>query len=210
MAIHSGSVRTAITPISTTWRKISLPRQFPRSSEVSNDGWPWSTSARARTWWNTNTDFLLATRRQSGHRGLNRSERCPATVAQRQASDPFSGEPFRRTYPTVRICYRPGRYAAPDGPNMNQYGYYGTTRCARSHGSRLWFFVDTTCYNVAACQTPLAHDPFATNTSWPTGECRPGALYRSVLSRFDPRSDYYRSRSGSGTSIPIMHGGLAN
>ena len=55
---------------------------------------------------------------------------------------------------------------APDGPNdeLNSgYLWNDALRAGltvRDYG----FFVDTNCYNEPRCQTPLAHDPFSTNT----------------------------------------------
>jgi DNA-binding beta-propeller fold protein YncE len=55
---------------------------------------------------------------------------------------------------------------APDGPNNEINTGYLWDNALRagltvhSYG----FFIDTTCYNEPRCQTPLIHDPFATNT----------------------------------------------
>ena len=105
--------------------------------------------------------------------------------------------------------------AAPDGPNdevNTGYLWNNALRAGltvRDYG----FFVDTTCYNEPACQTPAGARPVRhQHHRGPACECCPRALHRSVLPRFrSPFPDYYRSRSGSGTSMPITPtGGLPN
>ena len=135
---------------------------FMATSEVSYDGWLWTTAARSPDV--TEHQYLLS----YSYRGLsldsegaNRSVNVAIpTVAARIAADPLTpNDPDLLAGQT--------NTGAPDGPNNEvNTGYLwdaalraGLT--VRSYG----FFVDGTCYNEPACQIPLAHDPASTNTT---------------------------------------------
>ena len=173
---------------------------FRDSAEVSNDGWPWSTSARAPDVIEHQYPVDYAQRGLSlDSEGVNRSVNVALpTLAQRQAANPLM--PGGRLSPnaTDGDDLLPGQtdVAAPDGPDDEiNTGYLwddalraGLT--VRSYG----FFVDTTCYNVPACLTPLARDPFSTNTIVATSSNVALTPYNDPYFRgFDPAfPDYYR------------------
>jgi DNA-binding beta-propeller fold protein YncE len=131
------------------------------TSEVSNDGWPWSTSARAPDVVEHSYPLSYAGRGLSlDTEGLNRDVNVALpTLAQRMAADP-------RTPNDPDVMAGQNDVAAPDGPNNEvNTGYLwdsvlraGLT--VRNYG----FYVDTTCYNEPTCAIPLAHDPAATGT----------------------------------------------
>jgi DNA-binding beta-propeller fold protein YncE len=143
---------------------------FRDTAEVSYDGWPWSTSARAPDIIEHQYPVNYAQRGLALEgEGTNRSVNVALpTLAQRQAANPLM--PGGALSPTVTggEDLLPGQtnVDAPDGPNNElNTGYLwdnalraGLT--VRDYG----FFIDTTCYNEPRCQTPLAHDPFATKT----------------------------------------------
>jgi DNA-binding beta-propeller fold protein YncE len=173
---------------------------FRASSEVSNDGWPWSTSARAPDVVEHQYPIFYSQRGLSlDTEGLNRSVNVALpTVAERQASDPLF--PGGALSPNVLDGENllPGQTdtAAPDGPNdeiNTGYLWNNALRAGltvRDYG----FFVDTTCYNEPACQTPLAHDPFATNTIVaPSTNVALAPFTDPYFRGFDPSfPDYYR------------------
>jgi DNA-binding beta-propeller fold protein YncE len=143
---------------------------FRASAEVSNDGWPWSTSARAPDVVEHQYPVFYSQRGLSlDTEGLNRSVNVALpTLAERQASDPlFPGGALSPDVPNGENLL-PGQNdtAAPDGPEdeiNTGYLWNNALRAGltvRDYG----FFVDTTCYNVAACQTPMVRDPFSTST----------------------------------------------
>jgi DNA-binding beta-propeller fold protein YncE len=173
---------------------------FRDTAEVSYDGWPWSTSARTPDIIEHQYPVNYAQRGFSlESEGLNRSVNVALpTLAQRQASDPLMpGGALSPSTPDGEDLL-PGQtdVAAPDGPNNElNTGYLwdnalraGLT--VRSYG----FFVDTTCYNEPRCQTPLAHDPFSTNTIVAPSTNVALTPYTDVYFRgFDPAfPDYYR------------------
>ena len=131
------------------------------TAEVSYDGWPWTTSARAPDVVERQYPVAYAARGLSlDTEGMNRNVNVAIpTVAERMAADPFTPND-----PDVL----PGQtdVAAPDGPNNEvNTGYLWDSALradltVRNYG----FFVDTTCYNEPSCAIPLAHDPFATGT----------------------------------------------
>jgi len=131
------------------------------TAEVSNDGWPWTTSARAPDVIERQYPLTYAARGLSiDSTGTNRSVNVAIpTVAQRIAADP-------RTPDDPDVMAGQTDVAAPDGPNNEvNTGYLwdaalraGLT--VRNYG----FFVDCTCYNEPSCAIPLAHDPAATGT----------------------------------------------
>ena len=173
---------------------------FRDTAEVSNDGWPWSTSARAPDVIEHQYPVFYSQRGFSlDSEGTNRSVNVALpTLAQRQASDPLMpGGALSPDVPGGEDLL-PGQtdVAAPDGPNdeLNTgYLWNDALRAGltvRDYG----FFVDTTCYNEPSCQTPLAHDPFSTNTivAPPTNVAL--AQFTDPYFRgFDPAfPDYYR------------------
>jgi DNA-binding beta-propeller fold protein YncE len=143
---------------------------FLATAETSNDGWPWSTSARAPDVIEHQFPVNYAQRGLSlDSEGLNRNVNVAIpTLAQRQASQPLI--PGGALSPNVPdgADLLPGQAdtAAPDGPdNEINTGYLWNNALragltVHSYG----FFIDTTCYNEPSCQTPLIHDPFATGT----------------------------------------------
>lgn len=173
---------------------------FRDSAEVSNDGWPWSTSARAPDVIEHQYPVYYAQRGLSlDSEGLNRSVNVALpTLAQRQAANPLMPGGTLSPNVTDGDDLLPGQtdVAAPDGPDDEiNTGYLwddalraGLT--VRSYG----FFVDTTCYNEPACLTPLARDPFSTNTIVATSSNVALTPYNDPYFRgFDPAfPDYYR------------------
>jgi DNA-binding beta-propeller fold protein YncE len=173
---------------------------FRANAEVSYDGWPWSTSARA-------PDIIEHQYPVNyGQRGLalegegtNRSVNVALpTLAQRQAANPLMPGGALSPSVTGGEDLLPGQtnVDAPDGPNNElNTGYLwdnalraGLT--VRDYG----FFIDTTCYNEPSCQTPLAHDPFSTNTIVaPSTSVSLTPLTDPYFRGFDPSfPDYYR------------------
>ena len=173
---------------------------FRASAETSNDGWPWSTSARAPDVIEHQFPVNYAQRGLSlDSEGVNRSVNVALpTLAQRQASDPLM--PGGALAPDAEDGedLLPGQtdVAAPDGPDDElNTGYLwddalraGLT--VRDYG----FFIDTTCYNEPRCQTPLAHDPFSTKTVVAPSTNVSLTPYTDPYFRgFDPSfPDYYR------------------
>jgi YVTN family beta-propeller protein len=173
---------------------------FRASAETSNDGWPWSTSARAPDVIEHQFPVNYAQRGLSlDSEGLNRSVNVALpTVSQRQASNPlYPGGALSPEVPNGENLL-PGQtdVAAPDGPDdevNTGYLWDNALRAGLTVRDYGWF-VDTTCYNVAACQIPLAHDPFATNTIVAPSSNVALAPYTDPYFRgFDPSfPDYYR------------------
>ena len=143
---------------------------FLATAEVSNDGWPWSTSARAPDVVEHQYPINYAQRGLSlDTEGMNRNVNVAIpTLAQRQASDPLMPGGALSPNVTGGEDLLPGQadVDAPDGPNdevNTGYLWNDALRAGltvRDYG----FFVDTNCYNEPRCQTPLAHDPFSTGT----------------------------------------------
>ena len=143
---------------------------FLATAEVSNDGWPWSTSARAPDVVEHQYPVNYAQRGLSlDTEGMNRNVNVAIpTLAQRQASDPLMPGGALSPNVTGGEDLLPGQtdVDAPDGPNdevNTGYLWNDALRAGltvRDYG----FFVDTNCYNEPRCQTPLAHDPFSTGT----------------------------------------------
>ena len=192
---------------------------FRATAEVSNDGWPWSTSARAPDVVEHQYPVAYAqTRLQPGYRG-SESQR------ERGAADSGAAAGLRSADAGWGACAErgdgedllPGQtdVDAPDGPdNEVNTGYLWNNALragltVRDYG----FFVDTTCYNEPSCQTPLAHDPFSTNTIVaPSANVALAPIHRSVLPRF--RSvfpDYYRFKEWERDfDANYANGGLPN
>lgn len=173
---------------------------FRASAETSNDGWPWSTSARAPDVVEHQFPVNYAQRGLSlDTEGLNRNVNVSLpTVAERQASNPlFPGGAASPDAPNAENLL-PGQadVDAPDGPDdevNTGYLWNNALRAGLTVRDYGWF-VDTTCYNAAACQTPLVHDPFATNTIVAPSANVALAPYTDPYFRgFDPSfPDYYR------------------
>jgi hypothetical protein len=150
--------------------------------------------------------------------GLNRSVNVALpTAAQRQASDPlFPGGTLSPDAPNAENLL-PGQADAdaPDGPDdeLNTGYLWNNALRARLTVRDYGWFVDTTCYNVPACQTPLAHDPFATNTIVAPSANVALAPYTDPYFRgFDPSfPDYYRFKEWERDfDTNYAQGGMAN
>jgi YVTN family beta-propeller protein len=192
---------------------------FRASAETSNDGWPWSTSARAPDVIEHQFPVNYSQRGLSlDSEGLNRSVNVALpTVAQRQSSDPlFPGGALSPEVPNAENLL-PGQADtdAPDGPDdevNTGYLWDNALRAGLTVRDYGWF-VDTTCYNVPACQTPLAHDPFATKTIVAPSTNVALAPYTDPYFRgFDPSfPDYYRFKEWERDfDTNYAQGGLAN
>jgi hypothetical protein len=131
--------------------------------------------------------------------GLNRSVNVALpTLAQRQASDPLMPGGALSPNVTGGEDLLPGQTNAdaPDGPNdeiNTGYLWNNALRAGltvRDYG----FFIDATCYNEPPCQTPLAHDPYSTNTIVaPSSNVSLMPFTDPYFRGFDPAfPDYYR------------------
>lgn len=182
----------AITPnLHSLARTFVTLDHFYATSEVSYDGWVWSTSAQCTDVSEHQYPVTYAFRALSiDAEGLNRSVNVGLpTLAERMAADPLTPDD-----PDIL----PGQTAvgAPDGPNGEidtGYLWNGALRAGltvRNYG----FFIDTTCYNEPACAIPVIHDPAASNTvvAYPTNAVL--APYTDLYYRgFDNNlPDYYR------------------
>jgi len=173
---------------------------FRDTAEVSYDGWPWSTSARAPDIIEHQYPVNYSQRGLALEgEGTNRSVNVALpTLAQRQAANPLMPGGALSPNVTGGEDLLPGQtnVDAPDGPNNEvNTGYLwdnalraGLT--VRDYG----FFIDTTCYNEPRCQTPLVHDPFSTNTIVAPSTSVSLTPYTDPYFRgFDPSfPDYYR------------------
>jgi DNA-binding beta-propeller fold protein YncE len=134
---------------------------FYASSEVSYDGWVWSTSAQCPDIDEHQYPVTYGFRALSiDAEGLNRSVNVGLpTLAERIAADPLTPND-----PDILPGQTPA--GAPDGPNdeiATGYLWNAALRAGltvRNYG----FFVDTTCYSEPACAIPVIHDPAASNT----------------------------------------------
>jgi hypothetical protein len=142
------------------------------TSEVSFDGWLWSTSAQApdvvqKEWPVAYGARAFALESEGANRNVNVGIPAISTgsvqgdVAARQAADPFtSGDPD----------VLPGQtdVAAPDGPrNQVNTGYLWNAALratppltVRNYG----FFADITLYSTAVAAIPVLRNPFSTST----------------------------------------------
>ena len=192
---------------------------FLATAEVSNDGWPWSTSARAPDVVEHQYPINYAQRGLSlDTEGMNRNVNVAIpTLAQRQASDPLM--PGGALSPTVTggEDLLPGQadVDAPDGPDdevNTGYLWNDALRAGltvRDYG----FFVDTNCYNEPRCQTPLAHDPYSTGTIVaPPTNVALAPFTDQYFRGFDPAfPDYYRFREWERDfDANYTNGGLPN
>jgi len=161
------------------------------TAEVSNDGWPWSTGARAPDVIERQYPLTYAARGLSiDSEGMNRNINVALpTLAQRLAADPRNpNDPDALAGQTD--------VAAPDGPNNEvNTGYLWDSALragltVRNYG----FFLDATCYNEPSCAIPLAHDPAATGTVVATATNVSLTPYTDTYFRgFDNNfPDYYR------------------
>jgi DNA-binding beta-propeller fold protein YncE len=173
---------------------------FLATAEVSNDGWPWSTSARAPDVVEHQFPINYAQRGLSlDTEGMNRNVNVAIPdLAQRQASDPLMPGGALSPNVTGGEDLLPGQtdVDAPDGPNdevNTGYLWNDALRAGltvRDYG----FFVDTNCYNEPRCQTPLAHDPFSSGTIVaPPTNAALAPFTDQYFRGFDPAfPDYYR------------------
>ena len=143
---------------------------FRASAETSNDGWPWSTSARAPDVVEHQFPVNYAQRGLSHDtQGLNRNVNVALpTAAERQASDPlFPGRALSPNAPNAENLL-PGQtdIDAPDGPDdeVNTGYLWDNALRAGLHCARLRLVrrARTATTRRQLCQTPLVHDPFAT------------------------------------------------
>ncbi len=153
----------SITPnIHNLARNFVTLDNFYDRSEVSMDGWPWSTSARAPDVVEKQTSVNYAGRGVSyDSEGTNRNVNVSyPTLAQRQAANPVtSSDPD--------ILPGTASAASPDGPEDEVNGGYlwnGALRAGlsiRNYG----FFIDLTRYALPApYNIPRLTNPFASNT----------------------------------------------
>ena len=182
----------AITPnLHSLARTFVTLDHFYATSEVSYDGWLWSTSAQCTDVSEHQYPLAYGFRALSmDSEGLSRSVNVGLpTLAERIAADPLTPND-----PDIL----PGQTAvgAPDGPNdeiNTGYLWNGALRAGlsvRNYG----FFIDTTCYNEPACAIPVIHDPAASNTvvAYPTNAALApytDPYYRGFDNNFP---DYYR------------------
>jgi DNA-binding beta-propeller fold protein YncE len=173
---------------------------FRATAEVSYDGWPWSTSARAPDIIEHQFPINYAQRGLAlDGGGMNRSVNVSLpTLAQRQASDPLMpGGALAPDVPDGEDLL-PGQndVASPDGPNneLNTGYLWNNALRAGLTVHDYGFLVETTCYNEPTCQTPLAHDPFSTNTIVaPSSDISLSPYTDPYFRGFDPSfPDYYR------------------
>jgi len=164
---------------------------FYASSEVSYDGWLWSTSAQAPDIVEHQYPVVYGFRAfDIESEGLNRNVNVALpTVAERQAANPaIPNDPDLMAGQT--------NSNAPDGPNneMNAGYLWNAAMRAGLTVRNYGFFVDTTCYSEPQCLIPVIHDPAATQTvvAYPTDVAlRPytDPYYRGFDNNFP---DYYR------------------
>ncbi len=182
----------AITPnLHNLARTFVTLDHFFAASEVSYDGWLWSTAAQSPDVVEHQYPVVYGFRALSlDSEGLNRSVNVGfPTLAERRAANPLTPND-----PDVL----PGQTdaGAPDGPNdeiNTGYLWNAVLRAGltvRNYG----FFIDTTCYNEPACAIPVIHDPAASNTvvAYPTNAVLApytDRYYRGFDNNFP---DYYR------------------
>jgi len=164
---------------------------FYATSEVSYDGWLWSTSAQSPDVVEHQFPVVYGFRALSlDSEGLNRSVNTALpTLAERIAADPLTPND-----PDIL----PGQTAvsSPDGPNNEintGYIWNAVLRAGltvRNYG----FFIDTTCYNQPGCLIPEVHYPASSNTVVATSSNAVLAPFTDPYYRgFDNNyPDYYR------------------
>jgi DNA-binding beta-propeller fold protein YncE len=192
---------------------------FRATAETSNDGWPWSTSARAPDVVEHKFPVNYAQRGLSlDTEGLNRNVNVALpTLAQRQAANPLMSGGALSPNVAGGEDLLPGQadVDAPDGPdNELNTGYlWNNALRAGLTVHDYGFFVDTTFYNEPSCQTPLAHDPFSTNTIVaPSSNVALTPFTDPYFRGFDPAfPDYYRFKEWQRDfNANYVNGGLPN
>ena len=167
---------------------------FLATSEVSNDGWPWTTSARAPDVVERNFPVSYAQRGLAlESEGLNRNVNVAlATLHERVAANPLTPN-------DLDLFPGQANVAAPDGPNNEvNTGYLWDSALrakltVRSYG----FFVDTTLYSPGLSPDhtiPLSHDPASSKTVVANSTSAALAPYTDPYFRGFDNSfpDYYR------------------
>ncbi|MBU1172294.1 MAG: beta-propeller fold lactonase family protein [Proteobacteria bacterium] len=133
---------------------------FLDTAEVSNDGWPWSTSGRAPDVIERQFAVAYAGRGLSlDSEGVNRNVNVALpTLAERRAASPLTPDDEDLLPGQTNV-------AAPDGPNNEvNTGYLWDSALRANLTVRNYgFFIDTTRY-AAAPFIPLIHDPATTGT----------------------------------------------
>jgi YVTN family beta-propeller protein len=155
----------AITPnLHNLARTFVTLDNFYVTAEVSNDGWPWTTSARAPDVIERQFPVAYAARGLSlDSEGVNRSVNVAyPTVAERQAANPL-------TPSDPDLLAGQTDVAAPDGPdNEVNTGYLWDAALRANLTVRNYgFFVDTTRYampSTSVYHIPLARYPASTGT----------------------------------------------
>jgi len=139
---------------------------FYDTSEVSMDGWPWSTSAHATDVVERQTSVEYAGRGLSyDSEGTNRNVNIGyATLAERMAANPLTPD-------DPDVLPGTANTAAPDGPEDGQQGTGFLWNAALRAGLSLrnyGFFIDQARYNLPSPYTaftiPELTDPAASNT----------------------------------------------
>ena len=143
----------------TLARTFTTLDNFLVAAEVSNDGWPWTTSAQApeviqRQWPIAYASRGLSLDSEGDNRNVNVAL---PTLAQRMAANPLMPADPDLLAGTTNV-------AAPDGPdNELNTGYlWDAALRAQLTVRNYGFFIDVTRYNVTdpAQRLPLDHDPF--------------------------------------------------
>jgi DNA-binding beta-propeller fold protein YncE len=170
LEVGNGDPRLAEFGEAMTPNQHNLARQFVTldnfyaTAEVSNDGWPWSTSARAPDVVERQFAVAYAGRGLSlDSEGLNRSVNIAyPTLGERRAANPLMPSD-----PDLL----PGQtnVSAPDGPDHEINAGYLWDSALRAHLTvrNYGFFVDTTRYVLPATSgynIPLVRNPAATGT----------------------------------------------
>jgi hypothetical protein len=139
------------------------------------------------------------------------------TLAQRQAANPLMSGGALSPNVAGGEDLLPGQadVDAPDGPdNELNTGYlWNNALRAGLTVHDYGFFVDTTFYNEPSCQTPLAHDPFSTNTIVaPSSNVALTPFTDPYFRGFDPAfPDYYRFKEWQRDfNANYVNGGLPN
>jgi DNA-binding beta-propeller fold protein YncE len=141
---------------------------FLDTAEVSNDGWPWTTSAKAPDVIERQFPVTYAGRGLSlDSEGVNRNVNVAyASVAERQSANPLTPD-------DADLLAGQTNVAAPDGPdNEVNTGYlWDSALRAQLTVRNYGFFLDTTRYafasdpNYAKYSIPLDRDPFSSGTT---------------------------------------------
>ena len=152
------------------------------ASEVSYDGWSWTTGARATDVVEHQYTVNYANRGLSlDFNGFDRNVNVAIpTLAGRRAANPVTPN-------DPDVLAGETDVAAPDGPNneINTGHLWDNALRAGLTVRNYGFFVDPACYGIAACAIPLLHNPVRNRhrRSLPR-ECRSYPVHRSLLPRF--------------------------